>query len=250
MAIESGLGARLLVDEFNVSGSTASIGGVRMTMAQIDRTTIDLSAMARLNGKRSGGFDVTSLFDDAAGGSHPVLSTMPTTDRQVSYLHDADRGAAAFACLAKQTLFVPNRTTEGALEIGTSVEANATGVEGGRSLTAGVENSTGAENLTGVDELGAAGSTNFGLQAYLHVISFTGTSVTVTIQDSDDDGSGDAYAAVTGAAFTAASAVGTERIATGRTENVKRWLRLNLAGTYSDVDLAVVVVRNHVSTPF
>ena len=78
----------------------------------------------------------------------------------------------------------------------------------------------------------------------MQVTAFSGTSVTVTIQHSDDNAAGDPYAAVTGGAFTAVTAVGTQRVQTARNASVKRWLRINLAGTFTTVSLLVMVAKN------
>jgi len=82
-----------------------------------------------------------------------------------------------------------------------------------------------------------------GLVAYLQVFSFSGTSVTATIQESSNNGAGDAFAAVTGGAFTAVSAApATQRIATATNLAVERYLRVALTGTYSSAVLAIVVI--------
>lgn len=86
--------------------------------------------------------------------------------------------------------------------------------------------------------------TSYGLQAYLQVFGFTGTSVTVKLQESADNGVNDAWADVTGGAFTAATGVGAERIATSATQNVERYLRVVTTGTFTNAQFAVNIVRN------
>jgi hypothetical protein len=93
-------------------------------------------------------------------------------------------------------------------------------------------------------------ATAFGLQAYLHVTAFTGTNATFAIQSSSDNGAGDAWAAVTGATFTANTGVGWERIQTARDASIERYLRVAATGTFSSVTFAVVVVRNAVTVNF
>ena len=95
------------------------------------------------------------------------------------------------------------------------------------------------------------GSTSVGLQAYLQVFSFTGTSCTVTIQESsDDDGDPDTFTAVVGGAFTAATGRTTQRIQTARALTVERYLRVVTSGTFSQCSFAVMVNRNPVSVSF
>ncbi len=86
-------------------------------------------------------------------------------------------------------------------------------------------------------------SLSFGLVAYLHVFSFTGTSCTVTIHESDDDAATDAYAAVVGGAFTAATAVGAERIETTLVLKVERWLKAVTTGVFNPCTFAVMAKR-------
>jgi len=250
MTITSGVGGRLFVDEHNISGSTATMRRLMMDLGVQNTTTIQDEATRRTPTIRHGAIDVTALWDTDAGQAEPVLRTLPNADRALSYHHRATRGAPAWFMIGKQITYSPNVANTKDLTIDVQAVANNYGLELGRSLTAGEETIGAAGGLTGVDDLQAVGSTDFGLQAILHVTAFTGTSVDIAIQDSDDDGSGDPYADVTGATFTTVSAVGSERIATGATENVKRWLRAELSGTFTSVTFAVAVNRNPVAVVF
>jgi hypothetical protein len=88
----------------------------------------------------------------------------------------------------------------------------------------------------------------YGAQAYLQVTGFTGTSVTVAVQDSAD---GSSYAAVTGLTFTAVTAApNAQRLATARNATVRRYLRVATTGTFSSATFAVVLNRNLSSTSF
>ena len=247
MAATSGIGGRFFLDAVDLSGNVGMLNRMSMNVGQQNTTTIQDEAMARTPTIRDGAMDWRGYFDDA--GPHAALSTIPSTDRQAGYFHRATLGAPAWVMIAKQVSHSQD-VTNGELHVDVSTVANSYGLELGHSLAAGKQNSTGAENLTGFDDTEVAADTNFGLQAYLWVFAFTGTSVDIQIQDSDDDGSVDPYADVTGASFTTVTGTGTERIQTGRTQAVKRWLRVELTGTYSNLDFAVAVVRNEVSTVF
>lgn len=86
--------------------------------------------------------------------------------------------------------------------------------------------------------------TAYGAQSYLQVTAFTGTSVTVTVQQAPDDSTW-----TTLAAFTAAeSAPATQRVAV--TGNVGQWLRVITTGTFSLATFAVMVNRNQAVTNF
>lgn len=93
----------------------------------------------------------------------------------------------------------------------------------------------------------------YGLQAYLQVTAFTGTDVTIKLQESKDNGSTDAWADVTGGGFTqVTSGPTTQRIATSATLQVERYLRAvtTTSGGFTSLTFSVVVCRNLVSTVF
>lgn len=93
----------------------------------------------------------------------------------------------------------------------------------------------------------------YGFQAYLQVTAFTGTDVTIKIQQSSDNGSSDAYADVTGGGFTAVTTgPQTQRIATSSSLEIERYLRVvtTTSGGFSSLTFSVVVCTNLTSTVF
>ena len=95
----------------------------------------------------------------------------------------------------------------------------------------------------GIDDLfprTATTSTAFGLAAYLHLISIGSGSVTFTVQDSANR---IVWTNVTSGGFTAATAAGTQRIQTATNGTVRRYLRINVTGTFTNVVAVVSVVR-------
>lgn len=254
MAKTAGMGDNLFVDGVDLSGDTGSLSAIAGGVAPRDVTGINSSAFERIGGLRDGRIEWSAWFNPS--GAHAALSTLPTADRIVTYCRGTTLGNPAAAMTAKQIGYDPTRAADASLTISVQALANGFGLEWGRQLTAGIDNLSGAGAGTGVDYGAGIGTTTFGLQAYLHVFSLTGTSATVAIQDSDNDNSGgspDPYTDVTGAVFTAvpaASAPTGERIQTSRTESVKRWLRVNVTGTFSDLDFAVMVVKNESTVNF
>lgn len=87
--------------------------------------------------------------------------------------------------------------------------------------------------------------TAFGAQCYLQVTGFTGTSVTVTVQESPDNSTWSTLAAFT--AVTAAPAF--QRVATG-TATVSRYLRAITTGTFSSAAFAAIVNVNQAKAAF
>lgn len=248
MTKQSGLGDNLYVAGYDVSGDITSIGVVGGGPAYLETTGIDKLAMERIGGKRDGRLECTSWFNPTATRAHDRLSNLPTADVIVAYFRGTTLGNPSANIVAKQVNYDGSRADDGAFTFASSFQGNGFGVEWGRSLTAGKRTDTVATNGTAVDF--GTGSTAFGLQAYLHVFAFTGTSVTVSLEESSDNGVGDPFAAVTGGAFTAATGITSQRIATSNVQTVERYLRVVTAGTFSNAVFAVSVVRNATATVF
>ena len=245
MAKSSGLGHQLLVGTVNLAGDIRSVDSIATPRGTYDCTGIDKSAMERLHGRRDGRLACTASFNDAANQAHPTLSALPTTDVQFSYLCGTTAGDRAASITAKQLTYNANRSQDGDITFTVDAVANGYALGWGHLLTDSLETITGASNLAGAET--AAAATDLGLAAYLHVSAFTGTSAAITIEDSDDNGSVDPYALVTGAAFSSVTGTGVERINTAATENVKQWLRVAVTGTFTSLTFAVIAVRNATS---
>jgi hypothetical protein len=242
MAKQAGMGDQLYVGGYDLSGDVGSLGSVAGGPAALEVTAIDKSGFERLGGLRNGQVEFSSFFNDAAGAAHPALSTRPITDRIVSYLRGTTLGNPAASMVAKQVNYDPSRGNDGSLTIAVQALANGYGLEWGRSLTAGKRTDSGATNGSSIDTTASA---SFGAQAYLQVFSFSGTDVTVKIQDSADNSS---FADVASLAFTQVTggAPLAERIAIGNTATVRRYLRAITVttGGFSSLVFAVVVVKN------
>lgn len=248
MSKQSGLGDALFVAGRDISGDTGSLSRIGQPRAMQDVTGIDKSAHERIYGLRDGEITFNSFFNDSLLHEHAILSPLPTADVICTYLRGTTLGGNAAAMVAKQVNYDPTRSASGFLTIDTQMLANGYGLEWGQTLTAGKRTDTTATApATGVNFASAANPTSaaFGLAAYLHVFSITGTSVTFTIQDSANDS---AYAGITGlTAFgpvLEASAPYSERIETDLlTRTVRQYLKVNTTGTFTECTFAVIVVR-------
>jgi hypothetical protein len=248
MAKQHGLGAGLLVGGADISGDIGAVSRIASPRTVLDLTDITQEAFERALAYKDGAIEFQSWFNPAAGRAHPTLSALPREDTAVTYLHRrATQNAMAASMVAKQITYDADRQQDGSLSFSTSSQANLYGLEWGNLLSEGVQTFTAADESASVDN-GAA--TAFGLQAYLHVTAFTGTNVTFAIQSSSDNGAGDAWAAVTGATFTANTGVGWERLQTARALSIERYLRVVATGTFSSVTFTVNVVRNAVTVNF
>lgn len=242
MAKQTGLGDRLYVSGYDLSGDIGSIQRIAGGVAALDLTDITQSAYDREGGLRDGGIDFTAWFDKATGAAHPRLSLLPTTDVAVTYCRGLGIGNAAASCVAKQIDYSGNRGQDGAFPLTVSTQANGYGLEWGRQITAGLRTDTTATNGASYD---GAASTSFGAQYYLHVTAFTGTSVTIKVQDSADDS---AWADVSGAAFATVTGVGWERIAV--TGTIRRYVRVVTSGTFTSATFLVQSNRNLTAVTF
>ncbi|NGO68517.1 hypothetical protein [Streptomyces boncukensis] len=251
MAKQSGLGDDLYVSGYVLGGDIRALGSIAGPNSPLEVTDITQSAMERLGGKRDGTIEYTAYFNDATDRAHARLSALPTADQLVTYLRGTSLGSPAACLISKQIGYDGTRSDDGGLTFSVAAQANAYGLEWTQNMTAGVRTDSGATNGSSVDF--GTGSTSFGLQAYLHVTSFTGTDATITIEESSDDGAGDAFTGVTGGAFTQVTSGPTfERIQTGRSQTVERYLRVatSTTGGFSDLQFAVFVARNDVNTEF
>jgi len=242
MAKTSGLGDNLYVGSADLSGDIGSVSSVRGSQALLDFTSINQSAFDRELGLRDGGIDFNAWLNKT--GAHINLSALPRTDTLVSYFRGTTLGNAAACCIAKEIDYPATRNADGSLSYAVTTLANGYGLEWGKQLTAGKVTLTGSSTTNKIDFGATEGTTAFGAQAYIHVFAFTGTSATIKLQSSTDDGAGDAYADITGGAFTTVTGPGFERIQTGRTASIERYVRLNVAGTFTNLQIAVVLVKN------
>jgi hypothetical protein len=249
MPKESGMGDQLYVGGYDLGASINSVqrisGG---PYNPIPMTAITQSAMAREGGQRDGGIDCVSYFDPAAGANHERFSALPTTDVVVTYGHGTTLGGWSASCVAKQVGYDGDRGQDGSFLLTVNAVANGYGLEWGRQLTAGKRTDGSATNGSSLD-LGSASPGAFGLQMWVHLFAFTGTSVTIKIQESSDNGSGDAFADVTGASTGALTGITAMRVATGAID-VERYLRVVTTGTFSDAVFFVQAIRNATTVSF
>lgn len=247
MAKQSGLGMLGLVGGYDLSGEIMSLSKISGSVNPLDVTPISKSAHVRIFGLRDGGIDFDTAFDTATGHSHPVLAALPRTDVHVLVGVGTAIGSPAALEVAKQVDYNPTRGTDGMLSSTVSTQANAYGLELGNLLTAGLRTDTAATNGTSFD---FTASTSFGFQAYLQVTAFTGTDVTVKLQDSADNAT---FADLAGGAFAqVTSAPNQQRIAVGGTATVRRYVRAVTVttGGFTSATFAVALNKNVVATVF
>lgn len=245
MAKQGGLGDNFYVAGVDVSGDTQSFQRIGGGPSVLDFTDITQLAKARQGASRDGEMQLTSFFDSAANKAHSIYKTLPYTDEQMMYMRSTILGAPGACIMAKQLNYDGKIATTDEFLLQIDGKSNSFGLEWGVQLTAGIRSDVTATNGTGVDDLaGSPISTAFGGQAYMQAFSFTGTSCTITVQDSLDNVT---FANLAGGGFTPVVGVTTQRISFGDSTTIRRYLRVATTGTFSQCSFAVVVVRNQVA---
>ncbi|MCZ4509951.1 hypothetical protein O3Q52_17450 [Streptomyces sp. ActVer] len=151
MAKQSGLGDGLIVDGTNLSGDTGSLGRIGGGPNPLTVTGIDKGAFERIGGQRDGGIDWSSWFNPAAGQAHAKLSTLPLTNRLITYQRGTTLGKPAACLVGKQIDYAPTRGDDGAMTIAVQSLSNGFGIEWGEQVTPGIRTDTAATSGTGVE---------------------------------------------------------------------------------------------------
>lgn len=245
MAKQSGLGAQLYVNGYDLSGDVGMIQRIQDKGALLPVTGIDKSAMERIHGIADGGLGFTSFFNDAAAAAHPVLSARGAGDKNVLFAIGSTIGKAGAVVVGKQVDYAGARGEDGSLGMTIEVESSdGQGLRWGEMLTAGKRTDTGATTGATVDSTAGA-PTGFGAVLMLHVFSFSGTLATVKVQDSAN---GSAWADLSGGGFTAITAGPTsKRISLGSTATVRRYLRAvtTTSAGFTSLIFALCVARRY-----
>lgn len=243
MAKQSALGSAFWLGSADLSGDIGAVNTIETARAVLDVTAIDKSAPERIPGLRDGSLAFSSFWNASAGAAHLTLSAMPRTDVIATVGIGAASGAvgqAAASLVAKQINYAPTRGQDGSLIASVSASANGYPLEWGELLTTGKQTfASGSLNGTSID-LGAT-DTAFGAAAILHVFSLGSGTPTVTVADSANDST---FAALspTSLAFSPTGA-SVERLQTGPTATIRRYVRIQVTGTYTNLVCALNFVR-------
>ena len=239
MAKKSGLGQQIFVHGYDLSGDVSAIDNASSPRELLDLTALNASAHERIMGLSDGNLAVSSWFNDATEQEHAAYKGLPTTDRILTWAFGATRGDVAACLVSKQVNYDGSRGSDGSLSF--SIDSQATGVslDWCETLTTGKETHSSSGSSTSRDDSAA---TSAGMVAYLEITDCDSGTPTVTIQQSSDNGSGDAWATVL--SFTAvgyASAPTAERVTVSGA--VERYLRITTTGTFSNLDFCVSTRR-------
>lgn len=240
MPKSSGLGDRLFVGGYDISGDVGSLSRIGGGMTTQDVTGIDKSAFERLGLLRDGAVEYSGFFNDSPTQAHQTLKGLPTADVPVVYCRGALLGNQAAGMVSKQVNYDWNREADGSIGFEVQALANGTGLEWGQQLTGGMRNDTGAATLTALDMLA---QTNFGGALYIQVQSFTGTTVQFVCQDSADNTTFTNVAGLSVSGVTAAPFA--IRIPTTLTTTpLRRYARMATIGTLTQMTWSAILIKN------
>lgn len=245
MAKQSGIGDRLLVRGYDISGAVSALSKVGMASETLDVTAISSGARERIYGLADGEISFTGYWDDAPGKLHDVLNAPRTPEeRIVTYLRGQVLGGQAAAMTARQINYDWTREAAGGLTYSVQCLSSNRGLDWCVQLTPGIRTDASATSGASVDN-GTATST--GWAAYLQVLALTSGTPQVIIEESSDNGGSDPWAALSGATFTGISAPGAYLLRSANlTASVERYLRVRTSGTFSGLQFVVVFNREPV----
>jgi hypothetical protein len=239
----SGIGSYLFVGAYDLSGDIGAISSIATTRNLQDISNIQQTATQRLALLRDGSLAYNAFFNAAAGGAFAVLHGFNGAQALFTWASGNAAGDVGASLRARQADFGTTRGQDGSLAITASAQGDGYGLEWANMLTTGKQTFASTGNGTTVDDLfplDAATTSAFGLAAYIHAISLGSGTATVAVQDSADDIS---YGNVVGGGFTDVTGATSERIQTATDLVVKRYLRVNVTGTFTNLVAAVSVVR-------
>jgi hypothetical protein len=247
MSKTGGLGDNAYVGGYDLSGNIMVLNSARGGPAALDFTDISQSGMARLGGERDAEFSFTTAMDPAALQEHAALSPLPTADVIATYFRGQALGNPAYSINSKQVNYDPTRGQDGSLPFSVQCLANSFGAEWGLQLTPGKRTDGSATAAGPGNSIDTLASASFGGQAYLHVFSVVGTSVTIVINDSADNSSFSPVAGFSFSAVTPGGAPNAQRSAISNVSTIRRYIAVQTTGTFTSAVFAVMINKNPIA---
>lgn len=241
MAKSSGLGQRLYVHGFDISGDVSAINTWSTPSEVLPATGIDKSAHERMYGRQDGLLDFASYFNDATGQEHDALKGLVKTDRLLMWLLGTTRGDQVACLFGKQMNYDFDRPQSGALLATVQAKANGFAGEWADLLVAKVTHS-GATNETGIN---AGSSSSAGGVGFLQHFSGSGGTNEYDIEDSGNSNNGIDGDWLNLLAFSDVADPWTataQRVEVSGT--VEKWVRASTNGSFTTAVFAMAFKRN------
>jgi hypothetical protein len=232
MAFTHGKGAAVLVDEFDLSAFLNTFDG-SATADTAEVTTFGNSSKAYVAGTKDATISLGGFFDGAANAVDEVLQAALGGSAIITL------APAGVATIGNRCSLADCITTSYsvAASVGDAVTVSAEGQVTGGLLPGVVLASLIARTATGqTAAVDNGASTAGGAKAFLHVTAFTGTDVTIKVQESPDNST---WADMI--TFTQATGVTSESGTASGT--IDQYLRVDISGTFTSVTFAVALAR-------
>ncbi len=225
---------RVYLDQYNLSGDLTSTSK-DITQETPVVTSISDAGPRRLVGNYDHTDKLLGFFDGVDEGIDERIFAL-LGDNSDHLLGVAYEAAAENTILYEALAKLMGQPRSGAVGGAVLLNFDMAGSGGlSRSLVLGSKTSTAAENLTGRN----MGATTAGqvFQAVFRVLAFTGTNITLRLQESQDNGGADPYADIAGLTSGALTGIGAVRATT--TAATEAWKRCVLSGTYTSALILV-----------
>lgn len=239
MALQHGKVHALYLDGLNLSGlANSATLGIDVDTAEV--TTFADTAKAYLEGDYGHTASFTAFYDNTDDGYDEVAFSKVTTQGDDHYLANVIGGATAGNRVYEQVVRWTGQPRT--FDIGSAIMLNGD-FQGHNRVSRGEVNFAGAISATGNQtgrNYGATASTATKYVTYRLVSASGAGSITMEIQESSDNGSGDAYAAISGSTSGAMTTVGTA-VQVTITAATEAYLRLTTSA-FSGFTSATVLV--------
>ena len=237
MTKSSGLSQQFFVRGYDLSGDVGAINSAGSPRGILEVTAINKAGKERVCGLTDGQLEFATWFDDAALMEHVALKSLPTGSGNVLWALGGSIGSVAALLYAKQINYDWVAGQDRSLAGRIMCQADGTPLEWGNLLTPGKVTHTGATNGASRDD---AASSAYGIVGAIHCTAFTGTNITVVIQESSNNGATDPWATKLAFAQIAAAQSAERKTATG---TVERYVRVSSSGTFTTADIVVAYRR-------
>lgn len=224
---------RIYLDEFSLSGELNSTEqNLEQELAKTEAFSND--GPRRIVGNYNVRHSELGLFEPTEDASDEQIFALlgDGADHYLTKLFGANaEGNVAFDSVVRITGQPRSAQGGGAVLLNFDSEGSEGLVRG---VVLGNVTSSGAENRTGRNQGATSAPTVYAVT--FRVIAFTGTDITLALEESSDDGGGDAYAAISGLSNTFTAAGVARKTTAAATEAYKR---LAITGTFSSAELLV-----------
>jgi len=232
-----GIDSRVYLDELNLSGyATQHTLTFNVDLAECQ--TISDTWKERLPGGRSANLAWTAYFDTTDGGYDEQqwtdITTNVATTRYGMVMYGTTAGSACYEVPGKYTGRDMPAPYDGVVGLSAGIEGHGAASRGESILVGATITTTGVQ--TG-QNCGATASGTTCVVTY-RVHSITG-SIVMALEESSDDGSADAYAAIAALASGTLSAAGVTRKTT--TDATEAWKRINTTTAPTTASVTVTV---------